>query len=84
MTSLILPDTNRELSRQTGWVRAHWEALADHLLDSLVPYFSPRRLPGRAARPAEPVRYGVGRAGRFRAVVHARRVPDRRRPGQGL
>jgi len=54
MTSLILPDTDRELSRQTGWVRAHWEALADHLLDSLVPYFSPGaslvELPGRPSR----------------------------------
>ncbi|MGZ0146097.1 DUF2264 domain-containing protein [Kribbella sp. WER1] len=54
MTRLILPDTDRELSRQTGWVRAHWEALADHLLDSLVPYFSPGaslvELPGRPSR----------------------------------
>ncbi|WP_432935522.1 DUF2264 domain-containing protein [Kribbella sp. CA-253562] len=51
---LILPATDRELSRQTGWVRAHWEALADHLLDSLVPYFSPGSarvvLPGRPSR----------------------------------
>jgi hypothetical protein len=33
MTRLALPDTDRVLSRQTGWSRAHWEALADHLLD---------------------------------------------------
>lgn len=54
MTRLVLPDTDRVLSRQTGWSRAHWEALADHLLDSLVPYFSPGAarvvLPGRPSR----------------------------------
>ena len=54
MSRLILPDTDRVLSRQTGWVRAHWEALADHLLDSLIPYFSPGSarvvLPGRPSR----------------------------------
>ena len=54
MTRLVLPDTDRVLSRQTGWSRAHWEALADHLLDSLVPYFSPGaslvELPGRPSR----------------------------------
>lgn len=54
MSRLILPDTDRVLSRQTGWGRAHWEALADHLLDSLVPYFSPGAalvaLPGRPSR----------------------------------
>jgi hypothetical protein len=54
MSRLVLPDTDRVLSRQTGWVRAHWEALADHLLDSLVPYFSPGNarvvLPGRPSR----------------------------------
>jgi hypothetical protein len=54
MSRLVLPPTDRVLSRQTGWVRAHWEALADHLLDSLVPYFSPGAarvvLPGRPSR----------------------------------
>jgi hypothetical protein len=54
MSRLVLPDTDRVLSRQTGWVRAHWEALADHLLDSLIPYFSPGNarvvLPGRPSR----------------------------------
>jgi len=54
MSRLVLPDTDRVLSRQTGWGRAHWEALADHLLDSLVPYFSPGNarvvLPGRPSR----------------------------------
>ncbi|GAA1716803.1 DUF2264 domain-containing protein [Kribbella yunnanensis] len=54
MNRLILPDTDRVLSRQTGWTRGHWEALADHLLDSLVPYFSPGSAlvapPGRGSR----------------------------------
>ncbi|GAA3539398.1 DUF2264 domain-containing protein [Kribbella ginsengisoli] len=54
MSRLVLPDTDRVLSRQTGWSRAHWEALADHLLDSLIPYFSPGDarvvLPGRPSR----------------------------------
>ncbi|OON80043.1 DUF2264 domain-containing protein [Streptomyces tsukubensis] len=48
---LHLPPTDRVLSSRTGWTRTHWEALADHLLDSLVPYASPGgaqyRLPGR-------------------------------------
>ncbi|WP_112239958.1 DUF2264 domain-containing protein [Kribbella monticola] len=54
MTRLVLPATDRVLSRQTGWVRAHWEALADHLLDSLIPYTSPGAarlvIPGRPSR----------------------------------
>ncbi|GAB2600151.1 DUF2264 domain-containing protein [Kribbella endophytica] len=54
MSRLVLPATDRVLSRQTGWVRGHWEALADHLLDSLDPYFSPGsalvELPGRPSR----------------------------------
>ncbi|QNE17423.1 DUF2264 domain-containing protein [Kribbella qitaiheensis] len=54
MSRLVLPATDRVLSRQTGWVRAHWEALADHLLDSLIPYTSPGAarlvIPGRPSR----------------------------------
>jgi hypothetical protein len=54
MTRLVLPATDRVLSHQTGWVRAHWEALADHLLDSLIPYTSPGAarlvIPGRPSR----------------------------------
>ncbi|MET9336918.1 DUF2264 domain-containing protein [Nonomuraea sp. NPDC003804] len=50
---LSLPPTDRLLSPRTGWTRAHWEALTDHLLDSVVPYASPGfaqyRLPGRAS-----------------------------------
>ncbi|MEV0096751.1 DUF2264 domain-containing protein [Streptomyces sp. NPDC050738] len=50
---LHLPPTDRLLSSRTGWTRAHWEALADHLLDALVPYATPGfaqyRLPGRGS-----------------------------------
>ncbi|MEW1860671.1 DUF2264 domain-containing protein [Streptomyces sp. NPDC088194] len=48
---LPLPPTDRVLSPRTGWTRAHWEAVADHLLDSVVPFATPDfaqyRLPGR-------------------------------------
>ncbi|MGW0839789.1 DUF2264 domain-containing protein [Streptomyces sp. NPDC002787] len=48
-----LPPTDFLLSPLTGWTRAHWEAMADRLLDGLVPYASPGlaqyRLPGRAS-----------------------------------
>jgi hypothetical protein len=54
MTRLVLPGTDRVLSPKTGWSRARWESLADHLLDALVPYFSPGAarvvLPGRPSR----------------------------------
>ncbi|MEI5523220.1 DUF2264 domain-containing protein [Streptomyces brasiliscabiei] len=47
-----LPPADHLLSPFTGWTRAHWEAMADRLLDGLVPYASPGlaqyRLPGRA------------------------------------
>lgn len=50
---LRLPPTDRLRSPRTGWTRAHWEAMADHLLDSLVPYATPGfaqyRLPGRGS-----------------------------------
>ncbi|MEV8311421.1 DUF2264 domain-containing protein [Streptomyces flavidovirens] len=49
-----LPPTDRLLSPRTGWTRAHWEALADRLLDALVPYATPGfaqyRLPSRGSR----------------------------------
>lgn len=45
-----LPATDPTLSPLTGWTRAHWEALADRLLDGLLPYATPSlaqyRLPG--------------------------------------
>ncbi|MGP4103108.1 DUF2264 domain-containing protein [Nonomuraea sp. KM90] len=51
---LSLPAPDVRLSGHTGWTRAHWEAMADHLLDSVVPYasdgFAQFRLPGRASR----------------------------------
>jgi len=46
-----LPPGDGWLSPYTGWTRAHWEAVADHLLDAVVPYAAPSfaqyRLPGR-------------------------------------
>ncbi|MEV7730505.1 DUF2264 domain-containing protein [Streptomyces sp. NPDC088921] len=45
-----LPPTDPLLSPLTGWTRAHWEAVADRLLDGLLPYATPGfaqyRLPG--------------------------------------
>ncbi|MGP3915547.1 DUF2264 domain-containing protein [Nonomuraea sp. 10N515B] len=49
-----LPTPDDRRSRYTGWTRAHWEAMADHLLSSVVPYatddFAQFRLPGRTSR----------------------------------
>ncbi|MFC4009147.1 DUF2264 domain-containing protein [Nonomuraea purpurea] len=49
-----LPETDTRLSPYTGWTRAHWESVADHLLESVVPYatddFAQFRLPGKASR----------------------------------
>ncbi|WP_188192150.1 DUF2264 domain-containing protein [Nonomuraea sp. SYSU D8015] len=51
---LRLPPLDPRLSGFTGWTRAHWESVADHLLNSVVPYatddFAQYRLPGRASR----------------------------------
>ncbi|TDD53511.1 DUF2264 domain-containing protein [Nonomuraea terrae] len=51
---LRLPPPDERLSGHTGWTRTHWEAMADHLLDSVLPYatdgFAQFRLPGRASR----------------------------------
>ncbi|MER5184115.1 DUF2264 domain-containing protein [Streptomyces sp. NPDC002896] len=48
-----LPPEDRLRSPVTGWTRAHWETVADRLLDALVPYATPGyaqyRLPGRAS-----------------------------------
>ena len=45
-----LPPADPLTSPVTGWTRAHWEAVADRLLDALTPYASPGlaqyRLPG--------------------------------------
>ncbi|MFE7115066.1 DUF2264 domain-containing protein, partial [Streptomyces sp. NPDC057654] len=48
---LVLPPEDRLLSPGTGWTRAHWEAVADHLLDALPPYMSPY---GAAVHPPGP------------------------------
>ncbi|MFI9751582.1 DUF2264 domain-containing protein [Streptomyces collinus] len=46
-----LPPADPLTSPVTGWTRAHWEAVADRLLDALTPYATPGlaqyRLPGR-------------------------------------
>jgi hypothetical protein len=51
---LHLPPEDRELSPSTGWTRAHWEAVADHLLDAVEPYatgdLAQYRLPGMPSR----------------------------------
>ena len=48
-----LPE-DRVRSPRTGWDRRHWEAQADQLLDSVLPFASPSfagyALPGRATR----------------------------------
>ncbi|MCQ4043959.1 DUF2264 domain-containing protein [Streptantibioticus rubrisoli] len=48
-----LPPPDPSRSPLTGWTRAHWEAVADRLLDALVPYATPGWarycLPGRAS-----------------------------------
>ena len=50
---VALPAPDRVRSPLTGWTRAHWEALADHLLQSAARYATPDfaqfRLPGRAS-----------------------------------
>ncbi|MFI5693387.1 DUF2264 domain-containing protein [Kribbella sp. NPDC051586] len=50
---LRLPPPDRLLSSRTGYTRETWLAVADHLLDSLVPWFSASgaqvRLPGRGS-----------------------------------
>jgi hypothetical protein len=52
--SLRLPPEDRDRSPLTGWTRAHWEAVADHLLASVEPYATDSRagyhLPGPASR----------------------------------
>lgn len=54
---LVLPPADRALSPRTGWTRAHWESVADQLLDALVPYATPGRalyrLPGRTSGSGE-------------------------------
>ncbi|MFC4138036.1 MULTISPECIES: DUF2264 domain-containing protein [unclassified Microbacterium] len=49
-----LPPEDRTLSPYTGYTRAHWAAIADHLLLSVRPYFNDTRsrvdLPGRESR----------------------------------
>ncbi len=50
---LSLPAPDRSLSPRTGWGRAHWEAVADHLVDGILRHRSPGgallRPPGRVS-----------------------------------
>ncbi|MFJ8473698.1 DUF2264 domain-containing protein [Kitasatospora sp. NPDC094011] len=46
-----LPPEDRRLSPHTGWSRAHWESVADHLLDALLPFAGPA---GASVRPPGP------------------------------
>ncbi|MFI5916241.1 DUF2264 domain-containing protein [Dactylosporangium sp. NPDC051541] len=52
--AIALPPPDRQRSPITGWTRAHWEAVADRLLDAVTPFAGPDhaqiRLPGRASR----------------------------------
>ena len=52
-TALSLPPDDRQLSPRTGWTRAHWEAIADQLVDGLLVHRSPLgalvRPPGRTS-----------------------------------
>ncbi|MGW7047084.1 DUF2264 domain-containing protein [Streptomyces avermitilis] len=53
VTLTDLPPLDPARSPVTGWTRTHWEALADRLLEGLLPYASPKgaqyRPPGRAS-----------------------------------
>ena len=53
-SGLRLPPLDKRRAGLTGWHRAHWEAVADHLLDAVVPYATPGRaqyrLPGRPSK----------------------------------
>ncbi|GAB4004244.1 hypothetical protein GCM10029992_48590 [Glycomyces albus] len=54
MPRIPLPPTDGLGSPYTGWTRAHWESVADHLLEAVVPFATPDfaqiRLPGRTGR----------------------------------
>ncbi|WP_436498781.1 DUF2264 domain-containing protein [Actinokineospora sp. HUAS TT18] len=49
----MLPPPDHRLSPRTGWTRAHWAAVADHLVDGVLRYRSPAgalvRPPGRVS-----------------------------------
>ncbi len=50
------PPEDRLLSPHTGWTRAHWESVADRMLDAVGGHWSPRC--ARIDLPGEPSRYG--------------------------
>jgi hypothetical protein len=43
LTQLGLPEEDRVLSAHTGWTRAHWERVADYLLDNARKYATPKQ-----------------------------------------
>src|SRR4051812_26909887 len=51
--TMRLPAEDRARSPITGWTRAHWETVADHLLAAVEPWatdgYAQYRLPGRAS-----------------------------------
>ncbi|GAA1175195.1 DUF2264 domain-containing protein [Nesterenkonia xinjiangensis] len=53
-SGILFPEEDRDASPYTGYTRAHWEAMADHLVGSAWRWASPGRahlnLPGRASR----------------------------------
>ncbi|CAM5368306.1 hypothetical protein SPURM210S_08445 [Streptomyces purpurascens] len=59
-----LPPPDPLTSPLTGWTRAHWEAIADRLLDALLPYASPGMAQYRLPGTAQPLRALVGRGWR--------------------
>jgi hypothetical protein len=70
---LDLPREDRDRSPQTGWTRAHWERLADILLDGVRPYETAGRalinLPG--PRPSSRGSYSDGLEGFARTFMLA-------------
>ncbi|MFF9039166.1 DUF2264 domain-containing protein [Streptomyces sp. NPDC014892] len=85
--SSTLPPADPSLSPFTGWTRAHWEAMADRLLDGLVPYASPGlahyRLPGRASH-SGPVSDGLEGFARSFLLAAFRIAGSRGRVGPAL
>lgn len=65
MSGLALPPPDRTLSPFTGWTRAHWEAVADHLLTEAWRHGTPARaglrLPGHRPGDADDLLEGFAR-----------------------
>lgn len=74
-SGLVLLSADQALSPFTGWRRDHWEAVADHILETLQRYASPRHalpvLPGRVTS-GGPRREGMEAIGRSFTLAAAR------------